>query len=239
LNDLDDLPLALPERSGFRPLNTGRRLPWSSGGEERMNKRFRFAVLVAIVGLFITGRSAHSKTVDPTDPTATITAGILSKLVAGTPAAAIEKLHEPPGWDKARSDSDRREVSDALVAILGDFGTISSPQIVDSVAFYELQLAGGDLPYWQKLPNMGVDSKVTYLVDFSKVGPGVVAISLTHATGAWELRSISLGLEKNGAAARSKMEPLGRAFFARMDPGMPRDKLDELVDQTFGAESPK
>ena len=41
--------------------------------------------------------------------------------------------------------------------------------------------------------------RVTYAVNFSKIGPGILAFSFTQVSGRWELRSISLRRRNLGA----------------------------------------
>ena len=206
-----------------------------------MNRNLYPIVLAVALALVAPATPALSVTTPPAatdDEVGTLATTIMSKLVAGDHAAAIARIHEPPAWDKARVAEDRRAVTEDFAALLKDFGKISSPRVASSITFYELQLAGGDVDYWQSLPNHGVDARVSYNVDFSKAGPGVVAISFTRVSGDWHLRSISLGLERSRPDSKETMMKIGRVFLGRADPKMSRDQIDAALEETFSAEEP-
>jgi hypothetical protein len=84
-------------------------------------------------------------------------------------------------WVLARASADRHKVAEDLGPLLKEFGKISAPRVAGNVVFYELQVAGADVPYWQSLPNRGIDSRMIYGVNFSGAGPGIVALEFTKA----------------------------------------------------------
>lgn len=154
---------------------------------------------------------------------------VMSKLVAENFRGALEGMHEPASWDVARAAMDRQKMSEHLAALSKEFGRISAPRVDASVSFYEFQIAGADVPYWQSLPNFGFDSRLVYRVKFSKVGPGVVALGFTRASGSWELRSVSLGLDRARPQSKEAALRIGRTFLTRFDPKMSKDALDKAL----------
>lgn len=68
------------------------------------------------------------------------------------------------------------------------------------------------MSYWSSLPSLGADYAAIYRVSFSKVGPGIMRITLTRANKRWELRSVEVGLETRVPGARESMLRIGRSF---------------------------
>jgi hypothetical protein len=173
----------------------------------------------------------------PSDPVRALASDAISKLASGNASGTIAKIHEPPTWDKGRVAADRQQVTTNLVLLLKEFGTISEAQLlVGQVSFYEIQVAGADVPYWQSLPNFGMDARVTYLVKFSKAGPGVVAIALTRASGSWELRSVSLGLDRKGPHSKERMIRIGRTFLKAARPKMTKVEIEKTLAMILAIE---
>ncbi len=158
----------------------------------------------------------------------------MAKLIAGDPVAAVARIHEPRHWDVPHASADRRKVSEDLGVLLKEFGKISAPRVAGVVTFYELQVAGADAPYWQSLPNAGIDSRITYRASFSRVGSGIVALAFTRASGSWELRSVSLGLDRSRPESKEAMVRIGRIFLGAIAPQMSKDEVESALAQIVG-----
>jgi hypothetical protein len=185
--------------------------------------------IVAVIVLTIPG-VASPTTVDDVEPLAS---GVMANLTAGNPRGAIARIHEPRAWDGPRAADDRQKASEHFATLLKEFGKISAPRLAGAVAFYELQVAGADVPYWQSLPNFGIDSTVTYLVKFSRVGPGIVALRFTRASASLELRSISLGLDRSRPESKEAMMRIGRIFLRGR---MPNQEIESALARILGQE---
>jgi hypothetical protein len=159
---------------------------------------------------------------------------VMAKLIAGDPVAVVARIHEPRTWDVPHASADRHKVSEDLGVLLREFGKISGPRAADNVTFYELQVAGADVPYWQALPNVGIDSRLTYRANFSKVGPGIVALAFTKASGFWELRSVSLGLDRSRSESKEAIVRIGRIFLGVIAPQMSKDEVERALAQIVG-----
>ncbi len=99
-----------------------------------------------------------------------------------------------------------------------------------------VSLAGGDVPYWQSLRNMGVDAQLTFHVSYSKLGPGILHLTFIRANGEWQLRSIEPGLERHVPGARETMLRIGRASLAKMNPPVDHQALDQMLESMFPPE---
>jgi hypothetical protein len=155
----------------------------------------------------------------------------LADLTTGAVAQACSRIYEPPDWAPDRIAEDHKELSAGVEAAMRELGTLSDARIIHKWAFYELQITGADPQYWLALPNMGIATQVTYAVNFSKIGPGILSLSFTHLSGKWELRSISLGVEPWVPDARDKAARIGRALFRAMAPETSDEQIEHLVGQ--------
>ena len=178
--------------------------------------------------------SASPRAVAPVESLASM---VMAKLIAGDTVAAVARIHEPSAWDMAHAAADRDKVVEHLGVLLKEFGKISAPRLAGTLAYYELQVAGADVPYWQSLPNRGIDSQLTYRVNFSKVGPGIVALAFTWASGAWELRSVSLGLDRSRPESKEAMVRIGRVFLGAVAPGMSKAQIENALAQIVGEQT--
>ncbi|MCG3113084.1 MAG: hypothetical protein MCM46_14805 [Candidatus Manganitrophus sp. SB1] len=198
-------------------------------------KRSTFVVGSVVVWLILSCLTAFSAT-DLSDSASNLAENVISKLVAGDFQEAVAQIHEPATYDGQRAAEDRRSLTNDLDLLFKEFGNPSSPKLAQSiVALHGIEIAGGDVPYWKSLPNRGVASAATYLVNFSKVGPGVIVITLTRVSGMWELRSIALGIEQNRPNSRKNMLHIGRSFFLQQDPSMHNDEIDRVLNAMFGS----
>ena len=178
--------------------------------------------------------SASPRAVAPVESLASM---VMAKLIAGDTVAAVARIHEPSAWDMAHAAADRDKVVEHLGVLLKEFGKISAPRLAGTLAYYELQVAGADVPYWQSLPNRGIDSQLTYRVNFSKVGPGIVALAFTRASGSWELRSVSLGLDRSRPESKEAMVRIGRVFLGAVAPGMSKAQIENALAQIVGEQT--
>jgi hypothetical protein len=194
--------------------------------------RVVLALLLAAVPLG--GGPALGAPSSPIKPVESIASKVMAKLMAGDPAAAVARIHEPRAWEPARASADRRKVSEDLRVLLNEFGRISAPRVASDVTYFELQVAGADVPYWQALPNSGIDLRTTYRASFSKVGPGIVALTFTRVSGSWELRSISLGLDRSRPESKEAMVRIGRVFLRAVFPGRSHEEIESTLARIVG-----
>src|SRR5664279_1082357 len=134
-----------------------------------MHKRTHVISLL-IAAVPAAGGTALSASHPKANPVASLASQVMTKLIAGDPVGAIARIHEPSTWDAAKASADRNGAAEGLGMLLREFGKISAPSLAGDVAFYELQVAGADEPYWQSLQNRGIDSRLIYRVNFSNVG---------------------------------------------------------------------
>jgi len=193
-------------------------------------KRVRL-LLAAVLPLAASG--ACRAPVQPKEVQA-IASATLNDLTAGAVTEACARLYEPPDWDAARSADDRKQLAVGVGAVMKDLGTLSDARVIHNYAWYELQITGADPQYWQALPNLGIATRVTYDVNFSNLGPGMLSFTFTHLSGKWELRSISFGVAHSVPDARAKSGRIGRALFKSMAPGMSDEQIDQVAEQAIG-----
>jgi hypothetical protein len=163
-----------------------------------------------------------------------LASAVMAKLTAGKPGAAVARIHEPRAWDGQRAADDRQKVSAHLATLLKEFGKISGARPAGAVAFYEIQNTGADVPYWQSLPRLGIDSSVVYAVKFSNVGPGIVSLTFTRVSGSWELRSVALGLDRSRPESKATMMRIGRIFLESLGLGMSKQEIDMALANMLG-----
>ena len=164
----------------------------------------------------------------------TIASSTLADLTTGAVTQACSRLYEPSDWAPDRAAEDRKELSDLVEALMKEVGTISDARIIHKWAIYELQIAGADISYWRALPNLGIATWVTYAVNFSKIGPGILAFSFTQVSGRWELRSISFGVETSVPNAIETALRIGRVFLTTVNPGISGEQLDQAAAKIMG-----
>lgn len=195
--------------------------------------RKRCGLLVAAFFLFAasTGWSAPAQPKEVTS----IASAALADLTAGSATRACARIYEPYGWEKKRIADDRQGLSVGVAALLKEVGTISAARLVHDASFFELQIAGADVPYWDALPNRGIAARVTYTANFSKRGPGILSFTFTHVSGKWELRSISFGFQPSVPNGRETALRVARVFFKTMIPGITDDQVEQLAAQMVGA----
>jgi hypothetical protein len=196
--------------------------------------RRRVFLSLSIAAVIAGGGGALPTSQATADSVESLASKVMGKLVAGDAIATVARIHEPRAWDVARASSDRHKVSEDLGVLLKEFGKISAPRVAGAVTFYELQVAGADVPYWRSLPNAGIDSRITYRANFSRVGPGIVALAFTRASGYWELRSVSLGLDRNSPESKEAMMRIGRVFLGAIAPRMSKDEVESALAQIVG-----
>jgi hypothetical protein len=165
-----------------------------------------------------------------------IASSTLADLTTGAVTRACSRIYEPSDWVPNRIAEDHKQLSDIVEAVMKEVGTISSARIMHTWLIYELQLTGADARYWQALPDLGIATRVTYAVNFSKIGPGILSFTFTHLSGKWELRSISFGVETSVPNARDTALRLGRVILVTVTPGIAADQLDRSAEQMIGQE---
>ena len=201
-----------------------------------MHKR-TLMISLSIAALTAGGGTVFSASRPKVDPVEYLASQVMTKLIAGDAVGAVARIHEPSAWDAAHASADRQKVAEDLDVLLKEFGRISAPSLARNVAFYELQVAGADLPYWQSLQNRGIDSRLIYRVNFTSVGPGILALEFTRASGSWELRSVSLGLDRSLPRSKEAMVRIGRIFLTTAAPGMSKAQIENALAQIVGQQT--
>lgn len=187
-------------------------------------------VLLAIFSSGVAARAAGSR-VDESDRAASTA---VARLAANDLEDLVAHFHEPQNYDNIRAAEDRRKIVVDLKLLLREFGSVSAVRVGFPPTYYRLEVAGGDIGYWSSLPNSGVAKTTTYVANFSKVGPGVISITLTEAGGKWEVRSVALGLEKRRRGSRATMLRIGRLFMAQVHPDISKAKIDNALETMLG-----
>ena len=192
----------------------------------------RYRLLLAATLLFVAPSACRA----PEKPREVqlIASSTLADLTTGDATQACSRLYEPPDWTPERIAEDHRQLSAGVTAAMKELGTLSDARIIHKWLFYELQITGADPQYWLALPNMGIATQVTYAVNFSKIGPGILSFSFTHLSGKWELRSISFGVEPSVPNAREKTVRIGRALFRALAPQISDEQLDQFAARAIG-----
>ena len=160
----------------------------------------------------------------------------LADLTTGAVTGACSRIYEPSDWALDRIAEDHKGLSDLVGAVMKEVGTISGGRIMHAWAMHDVELTGGDTPYWQALPNLGIANRVTYAVNFSKIGPGVLSFTFTTLSRKWELRSISFGVETSAPNARETSIRIGRVVLMAMNPGLSGEQLDRTAAQMITQE---
>jgi hypothetical protein len=188
--------------------------------------------LLLAATLLLTAWSGCSAPAKPRE-VMSIATSTLADLTAGAVTEACSRIYEPGDWDPARVAQDHRELADLVGTVMNEVGTISGARMIHKWTIYELQLTGADEHYWLALPNLGIATRVTYAVNFSKIGPGVLSFAFTDLSGKWELRSISFGVAVSAPNAQETALRIGRLILAKMAPGMSGQQLDQAAARTL------
>lgn len=189
-----------------------------------------FSRIPAIV-LFVVSLVAQGQNNDPSIPPSERVSTVMARLAQADVSSVGAAIHEPPTYDLHRAVKDRRVIVQQLEFLLAQFGQVSSDGVCGTPAeVYQLEVSGGDLPYWNSLPNMGVDAAVTCPVRFSSVGRGAVRLSFVNINGDWRLRSVAFGLLRSDGGSRESMVRIVRAFLARFAPEMSEQDAAKYVD---------
>ena len=198
-----------------------------------MRRRWVIWTVVIAVQLAMARGGVSAGSADGTE--GALASVVIGQLVAGNAPQVAGRLHEPAKWDPARVAKDRQELGGGLAVLIKEFGRISSPKLSDVAKYYEIKIAGGDVPYWQSLPNAGLDAKLIYRVSFAKAGPGILVLGFTRTSGRLELASIAFGLEPSRPHVKEQMARIGRTFLHFMMPGLDHDGLEEALASMFAA----
>lgn len=191
----------------------------------------RYLRLILLLLIAVTTTASCNRDTSPEPPALAQRAVLL--LQRGDYAALASLFHEPPSYEGAKLAQERQGLADVLAYLVGEFGAPTEPRAADpGIVFYKLSIAGADIPYWQSLPNFGVDQALVYRVHFGKVGPGVLAFAFIRPKGAWELRSIEFGLMPDEPQARDTMVRIGRGFLKRI-PAFDEATITRLLDEMF------
>ncbi len=193
----------------------------------------RCRVLV-VAALLCVGPAGCKNPVKPRE-VESIASATLADLASGAVKRACSRIYEPPDWNPGRAAEDREQIGRGVEAIMNETGTLSDARVINKWLVYQLEVTGADPQYWLRRPNMGVDSRVTYAVNFSKVGPGVLSLTFTRLSGRWELRSILFGFDTSTPGARDNAIRIGRTFIRTMDPRVSAEQLDQMAAQMIGA----
>jgi hypothetical protein len=197
--------------------------------------RQKVAIGTVVIAAHLSTAIGGVRAASADDSEAVLASVVIGQLIAVNASQVAGRLHEPATWDPARVEKDRREIGRGLAVLIKGFGRISAPKPNDVSKYYEIEVAGGDVPYWQSLPNGGLDAKLIYRVTFAKADPGVLVLGFTRASGRLELASVAFGLEPSRPHPKEQMARIGRKFLRVMMPSLDHDGLEEALASMFAA----
>lgn len=181
-----------------------------------MNKLCRRVALVLIVLATLSCNNRRTDEDITSDPAAQ-GARIVQLIQADSFEEVASLLHYPATYTQQERLADQSAVANNLRFLSSEFGHLEEAVAAkEAVEFYKLSISGGDVPYWQSLPNVGQDGYLTYRAVFSKFGPGIFHITFIRAEGGWQPRSIEFGLERGQPKAGERMANIARQMVARM-----------------------
>jgi len=187
-----------------------------------MNKRHLIAPFVCIVLATISCNTQSEEGHLAPDPAAQ-GEQIVQLLQAENFEEVARLLHYPATYTPQERLADQAAVADSLRFLAGEVGHLDKVVVVrEPVTFYKVSVSGGDVPYWQSLPNAGQDGALTYQAVFSKLGPGIFHLTFIRSGAGWQPRSIEVGLERGQPGAPERMADITRQMVARMASRRPK-----------------
>ena len=155
-------------------------------------------------------------------------------------AAVADLLHQPPSYGAAELTRERRAATELLTYLFAEFGIPDKMRPAEpQVVFFKISVAGASVPYWNSLPNFGVDATVTYRAQFAKVGPGILNVTFIRRNQEWGLRAVEPGLLVTEPQARDAIVRIGRGALRKMNPGIDDATLTRILDEWFPPAPPQ
>ena len=152
----------------------------------RRSTFLRIAFAVAILAALAC--SPEQAEPDPRDAKAD---QVVEHLTAGRFDAVVSMLHFPASQTPDERAADMKSTEWTLGAVLDQFGSIESAKpAVDAPASLSISIAAGDDKYWKAYPRTGVGRQISYDVQFSKLGDGLLTVSFFAPSEGRELRAV-------------------------------------------------
>jgi hypothetical protein len=121
---------------------------------------------------------------------------------------AVELFHYPPNFSPKELSKDKKEVKLGLVEMSKLFGTFEKWEKAQGfVVYYQFDICGGDIPYWNKNPQF---IEVRYRTIFSNEGEGFVSFRVVQISKKLELRSVAFGIPINSPKAKERFEKIAK-----------------------------
>ena len=131
-----------------------------------------------------------------------ISESIVTLLVQGDVKSVASKLHYPISYTSSERTQGESDVKESLAFLLQRFGSVSRVELhTKAIQFYEIGISGDNLKYWESLSPIQTKDFV-YKVKFSKLGDGVLKVSVFTTASGTEVRGIFFGLEPSKPNAR-------------------------------------
>jgi hypothetical protein len=112
-------------------------------------------------------------------------------------------FHFPQKYTEKELRKDKNGVSKVLKILFDEFGNIASIEKVNNPPlFYYVLIGGGDIPYWQRYPEV---YNSTYKVMFSGEGQGYLGFGFCNILKKWEIRQVSYGLPADSPQSRARI----------------------------------
>lgn len=113
---------------------------------------------------------------------------------------ATKLFHFPQDYTDKELKKEKDAIRKTLKMYFEEFGKITNIEKTDNPSlYYFVMIGGGNLPYWQKYPDV---YNTFYKVKFSREGQGYLVLVFCHISDKWEIRQVNYGLP----AERSKSQ---------------------------------
>jgi len=160
--------------------------------------------LLSLVFAITAGAAIEPQSVPYENPLAKRVASLLE---VGDTDSVAQLLHYPPSYSEEERTTDISNLQRNFAFLINRFGLPSDLRIQDKpLSFYEVGSAGGTLEYWASISPLDIRAYV-YLVNFSKLGPGILKIHLFQPKGKskTELQGVAFGLLVSAPSAHATM----------------------------------
>ncbi len=126
-------------------------------------------------------------------------------------------FHYPPTYTPVQLANDSTSVAHSLEVIfqeLGDIGAATRGAKLTGT-YLDLEVGGGDIPYWSSHPELSRVQEVIYAAQTSNEGRVLLAVHLIQFQRKWRLRSFVLLIPASRPGAQQFISELGRKMLNR------------------------
>jgi hypothetical protein len=163
---------------------------------------------------------------------------VASLLEVGNTDSVAQLLHYPPSYSEEERIADIANLQRNFAFLINRFGLPSDLRIQDKpLSFYEVGSSGGTIEYWANLSPLNIRAWV-YLVNFSKLGPGILKIHLFQPKdkSKLELQGVAFGLAVSSPSARTTMIRIMVDLSKQMGQPMSPHEVEMLEQQLQSTE---